>query len=186
MPFDNPQNEVYEAVVALATAALNPGWHYDVPTQQWTNGTISQNAPPIPVVQDMQDEGAPSTHEYLVVQQTPTMDRIGLGPSSTQQDSTGKRALVQGYTAQVKMWECNGTGSLILRVQDFSETDEGQAILNNTHVAILDFGEVREFSVQLDGRYFTQIQSSITCTIATSTEETLSYINTLNATGTLN
>lgn len=186
MSFDNLQDEIYTALANLAIAALNPGWHYDTGTSKWTNGTLSQNAPPIPVIQDMQDEGAPTTGPYLTIQQTPTLDRIGLGPNSTQQDSTGARSRNQPYTAEVKLEETNSPGNLLVRVRDFVDTEEGMAILDASNVGILDFGEIREFSMVLDGRWFTQIQSHVTCTIASSTPETFSYINTMNATGTLN
>lgn len=186
MSFDNLQNEIYAALASLAIAALNPGWSYDPVAEKWTDGTLVQNAPPIPVIQDMQDEGAPTTSGYVTIQQTPTLDRIGLGPNSTQQDSTGLRTRNQPYTAEVKLEETNSPGNFLVRIRDFSDTEEGMAILDATNVGILDFGEIKEFSMVLDGRWFTQIQSQVTVTISSSTPETLSYINTMNATGTLN
>lgn len=185
---ENLQNEVYTALHALAMAALNPGWSYvpgTTPETPWTNGTLHQKLPPIPVVQDMQDQGAPTNGPYITIQGSPNMSAIGITQDVLAQNNAGARVRKQPYEARVVLQETNSAGNLLLQIRDFVETEEGQAILDATNVAINDFSDTQEISMVLDGRWLTQIRAEVLCTIASATTETLSYITTMPVTGTI-
>lgn len=185
---ENLQNDVYRALHSLAMAALNPGWSYvNLPlgtSTPWTNGTLVQALPPIPVIQDMQDQGAPINGPYITIQQSATFLAIGSTQDVGTQDVNGLRIRKQPYEAHVKLQESNSPGNLLIQVRDFVETEAGQAVLDATNVSIMDFGDITEASMLLDGRYFTQIFAEVVCMIASATPETLSYINTMNVTAT--
>lgn len=183
---ENLQNELYEALQAVSMAALNPGWTYVAgSTTPWTNGTLHQKLPPIPVIQDMQDQGAPTNGPYVTIQQSATMLPIGSTHDVLTINNAGVRIRKQPYEAHVKFQETNSAGNLLLQIREFIDTEEGQAILDGTNVAVQDFGNVSEVSMVLDGRWLTQVFADVVCTIASGTAETISTISTMPVTGTI-
>lgn len=171
--------DIYNALYDLCIAAVNPGWtlstdplHASAP---WTNGTIYQALPPVPVIQDQQSEGAPTTGVYLAIGGTPSLDRQGT-PDIGVQGANDSRNLDQLYTGEAVLWEVNGDGAKIQTVFDFSETEAGQAALGSYGVSIMDYGVIMDVAIKLDNRWIPQARASIIVSAKSRVSETLSTI----------
>lgn len=171
--------DIYNALHSLCMASVNPGWTFSTnplhAAAPWTNGTLFQAVPPVPVIQDQQSEGAPTTGVYLAIAGTPTLERQGT-PDIGVQDANDSRNLDQLYTGEVVLWEINGDGSKIQAVYDFSETEAGQAALGSYGVSILSYGVILDAAIKLDNRWIAQARASITVSAKSRTAETLSTI----------
>lgn len=172
-------SDIYNALYDLAIAAVNPGWSLSTDPQYaatpWTNGTLFQAMPPVPVIQDQQSEGAPTTGVYLAIGGTPSLDRQG-SPDIGLQDEDDERNLDQLYTGEAVLWEINGDGSKIQTVFDFSETEAGQAALGSYGVSIMDYGVIMDVAIKLDNRWIPQARASIIVSAKSRVSETLSTI----------
>ena len=172
-------SDIYNALYDLAIAAVNPGWSLSTDPQYaatpWTNGTLFQAMPPVPVIQDQQSEGAPTTGVYLAIGGTPSLDRQGT-PDIGLQDEDDERNLDQLYTGEAVIWEINGDGSKIQTVFDFSETEAGQAALGSYGVSIMDYGVIMDVAIKLDNRWIPQARASIIVSAKSRVSETLSTI----------
>ena len=172
-------SDIYNALYDLAIAAVNPGWSLSTDPQYaatpWTNGTLFQAMPPVPVIQDQQSEGAPTTGVYLAIGGTPSLDRQG-SPDIGLQDEDDERNLDQLYTGEAVIWEINGDGSKIQTVFDFSETEAGQAALGSYGVSIMDYGVIMDVAIKLDNRWIPQARASIIVSAKSRVSETLSTI----------
>ena len=175
-------SDIYNAMYDLCIAAVNPGWSLSTDplyaATPWTNGVLFQVLPPIPVIQDQQSEGAPTTGTYLAIAGTPTLDRQGT-PDIGVQGADDSRNLDQLYTGEVVLWEINGDGSKIQTVFDFSETEVGQAALGSYGVSILDYGVILDAAIRLDNRWIAQARASLVVSAKSRVSETLSTINTV-------
>jgi hypothetical protein len=172
-------SDIYNALYDLCIAAVNPGWslstdplHASAP---WTNGTIYQALPPVPVIQDQQSEGAPTTGVYLAIGGTPSLDRQGT-PDIGVQGANDSRNLDQLYTGEAVLWEVNGDGAKIQTVFDFSETEAGQAALGSYGVSIMDYGVILDVAIKLDNRWVPQARASIIVSAKSRVSEILSTI----------
>ena len=172
--------DIYNALYDLCIAAANPGWslstdplHASAP---WTNGTLYQILPPVPVIQDQQSEGAPTTGVYLAIGGTPSLERQGT-PYIGVQGSIDSRNLDQLYTGEATLWEVNGDGSKIQTVFDYSETGAGQAALGSYGVSIMDYGVIMDVAIKLDNRWIPQARASVIVSAKSRVAETLSTIN---------
>lgn len=172
-------SDIYNALYDLCIAAANPGWSLSTDPQYaatpWTNGTLFQAMPPVPVIQDQQSEGAPTTGVYLAIGGTPSLDRQGT-PDIGIQDEDDVRNLDQLYTGEAVIWEINGDGSKIQTVFDFSETEAGQAALGAYGVSILNYGVIMDVAIKLDNRWIAQARASLVVSAKSRVSETLSTI----------
>jgi len=172
-------SDIYNALYDLAVAAANPGWSLSTDPQYaatpWTNGILFQAMPPVPVIQDQQSEGAPTTGVYLAIGGTPSLDRQGT-PDIGPQDEDDVRNLDQLYTGEAVLWEINGDGSKIQTVFDFSETEAGQVALGSYGVSILDYGVIMDVAIKLDNRWIPQARASLIVSAKSRVSETLSTI----------
>lgn len=172
-------SDIYNALYDLCIAAANPGWSLSTDplyaATPWTNGILFQALPPVPVIQDQQSEGAPTTGVYLAIGGTPSLDRQGT-PDIGLQDEDDVRNLDQLYTGEAVLWEINGDGSKIQTVFDFSETEAGQAALGSYGVSIMDYGIIMDVAIKLDNRWIPQARASIIVSAKSRVSETLSTI----------
>ncbi len=172
-------SDIYNALYDLCIAAANPGWSLSTDPQYaatpWTNGALFQALPPVPVIQDQQSEGAPTTGVYLAIGGTPSLDRQGT-PDIGLQDEDDARNLDQLYTGEAVLWEINGDGSKIQTVFDFSETEAGQTALGSYGVSIMDYGVIMDVAIKLDNRWIPQARASIIVSAKSRVSETLSTI----------
>lgn len=150
-------SDIYNALFDLATAAL------------------AAEATPVPIVQDQQSQGAPTTGTYLAIAGTPTLERQG-APDIGIQDEDDERHLDQLYTGEVVLWEINGDGSKIQTVFDFSETEAGQTALGSYGVSILSYGQIMDVAIKLDNRWIAQARASLIVSAKSRASETLSTI----------
>ena len=174
--------DIYNALHSLCMASVNPGWTFSTnplhASAPWTNGTLFQAVPPVPVIQDQQSEGAPSTGVYLAIGGTPSLERQGT-PDIGVQDSNDSRNLDQLYTGEAVLWEINGDGSKIQAVYDFSETEAGQTTLGSYGVSILSYGVILDVAIKLDNRWIPQARASITVSAKSRTAETVPSATTI-------
>lgn len=160
--------DIYGALYDLAMACHNPGYGPE------TDGDI----PPVPVIQNQQDQDAPTTGVYLSISGSPQLERIGT-PDFGGQGSTDARSLDQLYQGTVTIWEVNGDGSKIQELFDYSWTESGQAILDTTAVSILDYGEIVDASFKAESRWISQSRTTLLVSIKARVSETLPTASTI-------
>lgn len=171
--------DIYNALYDLVMASVNPGWSLSTDPMYaetpWTNGTLFQALPPVPVIQDQQSEASPTTGVYLAIAGTPSLERQGT-PDIGTQDEDDERHVDQLYTGEVVLWEVNGDGSKIQTVFDYSETEAGQATLGSYGVSIMDYGVILDAAIKLDNRWIAQARASLIVSAKSRVSETLSTI----------
>lgn len=165
------QGEVYSFGYALAMAALNPSYTYDPDNPQ---------LPSIPVIQDQQDESAPSGL-YVAVQGTPEVAPFGT-PDIGTQDATDTRTLYQTYVCTLTFWEVNGNGSSLTAIREAAYLTTIQDLLAAQNASILDTSPVTDTSFKVDNTWKRQAHMTMTVSIASTITETLSTIVTTEIT----
>lgn len=177
------QGLIYSYGYELAMAVLNPGWYLDPtpadPDLPWTNGTLTAALPPVPVIQDQQDESAPITGRYVAVQGSPNLDPIGSSPYTEAMDANDLRGYVQPYMGTLILWEVNGNGSYLTQIKESLALESIQTVLSSQDVTILDTGNIDDVSFKLDNAWKRQSRMAVTVSIASRITETLNRVETI-------
>jgi hypothetical protein len=171
MSFTDVQDVVYTMGFKLAMAALNPTYTFDPADPQ---------NPPIPVIQDQQDESAPSGL-YIAIQGSPTIEPFGT-PYIEAQDGTDTRGLVQTYKATIIFWEVNGNGSSLVAIRESTYLTAMQDLLASEAAMILDTGTIDDVSFKVDNTWKRQSRMAMNLSVASRITETLSTIVTADTT----
>lgn len=176
------QTDTYNAFYDLVMAALNPG--YD---------PLTTPLPPIPIIQDQQDQAGPVAGKYIAIQGSPSLSPIGtisrvsivpIPPVLPATVSTlATQTLVQPYQGTCKIWEVNGNGSSLQRIRLYAETEAAKNALDLTSVSLLQMGDVIEASYKAESHWVAQSVMMADYTIASVTTEILPLTNTIAYTG---
>jgi hypothetical protein len=162
---------IYQWGYNLAMSALNPGWVVDP--------LHPEALPPVPVIQDQQDESAPLKTLYVAVQGSPQIDPIGSTPYAEGLDATDTRGIVQGYIGTLILWEVNGNGSALQTIRESLALESIQAVLSSQYVTFVDAGTIDDVSYQLDHQWKRQSRMTIQVSIASRVTETLNRVDTI-------
>lgn len=171
MSFTDVQDAVYTLGFKLAMAALNPSFVFD---------PMDPQNPPIPVIQDQQDESAPNGL-YIAIQGSPAIEPFGT-PYIETQDGTDTRGLVQEYKAALVFWEVNGNGSSLVAIRESAYLTTMQDLLSTEAAMLLDTGTIDDVSFKVDNTWKRQSRMVMNISIASRITETLSTIVTAEIT----
>jgi len=162
---------IYQWGYSLAMAALNPGWTPDA--------MDPEVLPPVPVIQDQQDESAPITGRYVAVQGSPQLDPIGSTPYTEGLDTNDLRGHVQGYIGTLVFWEVNGNGSHLQTIRESLALESIKTVLSSQYVTFVDAGTIDDVSYNLDNQWKRQSRMTIQVSIASRVTETLNRVDTI-------
>lgn len=160
-------SDIYGAIYDLAMFVLNPDYDPE-----------ENPIPAIPIIKDQQDQSAPTTGVYIAISGSPELERIGT-PDIGTQDEDDARNIDQYYQGTVVLWEVNGDGSKIQEIFDYSQTEDGQAVLDATAVSILDYGNIVDVAYKAESRWISQSRATLTVSIKARITETLSTVRTV-------
>ena len=170
------QGDIYAFGYKLAMAALNPGWTPDP--------LDPESLPPIPVIQDQQDQSAPTTGRYVAVQGSPAIDPVGANPYTESLDANDSRGYVQPYTGTLIFWEVNGNGSLLATIKESLSLESMETLLSSQDVTFLDSGTIDDVSFKLDNAWKMQSRMTVSVSLASRITETLNRVKTIDVTTT--